>query len=405
MSHSQRRPVLYYGWIIATALAITQMTSWGVLYYAFSILLKPSQQELKWDTGTVTGAFSFAILVSGIAAMPVGRWLDRYGARRIMTLGSCASTILVIAWSQVITPVSFYIIWGLIGLTMAMTLYEPAFAVIARWFTHKRSWALTLVTLGGGLASVVYVPLTAWLVTQCGWRSTLAILAGILALLTIPFHAFVLRHGSSNLMILPGGNGSELSSPVQMAVRTRAFWYLTAAYSLSGFVFVAITLFLVPYLAERGCSTAFAASALGLLGGSQIPGRLLFAPLGSRLSRRWLMASIFGVQLVAICILVTISMEASVLLFAGLFGASAGAGSPARAVWLVEIYGSAHYGSISGVQALVITLAKSIAQVGLGILSAAVQCYQPLPCLLCLVAGGALFAILKVPGETPVGSA
>jgi hypothetical protein len=231
------------------------------------------------------------------------------------------------------------------------------------------------------------------------------ILAGMLALLTIPFHAFVLRHGSPDMMILPAGDGSGLGFPVQMVVRTQAFRCLTAAYSCSGFVFVAITLFLVPYLTERGCSTAFAASALGLLGGSQIPGRLLFAPLGSWLSRRWLMASVFGGQLVAICILITVPTEASVLLFAVLFGASAGAGSPARAVWLVEIYGSAHYGSISGVQALVITLAKSIAPVGLGILSATLQRYQPLPWLLCVVEGGALFAILIIPGKTPVGSA
>ena len=56
---------------------------------ALARLLTPMQQEMGWSQAWMTGAFSVAMLVSGVVAVPVGRWLDRHGARGLMTLGSC----------------------------------------------------------------------------------------------------------------------------------------------------------------------------------------------------------------------------------------------------------------------------------------------------------------------------
>ncbi|GIV96281.1 MAG: hypothetical protein KatS3mg057_0938 [Herpetosiphonaceae bacterium] len=92
---------LYYGWPIALALSITELTSWGILYYAFAVVLVPLEQELGWSRAETTGAFSLALLLSGIAAVPIGRWIDRYGSRGVMTLGSLAGVLLVYAWSRV----------------------------------------------------------------------------------------------------------------------------------------------------------------------------------------------------------------------------------------------------------------------------------------------------------------
>jgi hypothetical protein len=70
---------VYYGWGMVLALALTETTSWGILYYAFTVFLTPMQEELGWSRGAMTGAFSLAQLLSGLAGIPVGRWLDRHG--------------------------------------------------------------------------------------------------------------------------------------------------------------------------------------------------------------------------------------------------------------------------------------------------------------------------------------
>ena len=170
----------FYGWWIVGALAVTEPVSWGVQYYALTVFLRPMEEELGWSRSQLTGAFSLALLVSGLAAIPFGRWLDRHGPRALMTAGSIAATLLVLAWSRVESLPVFYLVWVGLGLTMAATFYEPAFVGVAHWFTRLRGRALTLLTLGGALASPIFIPLADRLVGRYGWREALVILAVVL---------------------------------------------------------------------------------------------------------------------------------------------------------------------------------------------------------------------------------
>jgi MFS family permease len=92
-------PRPYYGWVIAAALAVTETVSWGIVYYSFSVFLLPMEAELGATRAELSFAFSLALLVSGVAAIPVGRWVDRHGARGLMTTGSLLASGLVWAWS------------------------------------------------------------------------------------------------------------------------------------------------------------------------------------------------------------------------------------------------------------------------------------------------------------------
>ena len=183
----------YYGWVLAVVLGACETVSWGVLYYAFSVFVGPMQDELGWSRAELTGAFSLALLVLGIAGVPVGQWLDRRGPRALMTAGSIVGVLVVLAWSQVHDLLTFYALWVAMGLCWSATLYSPAFATVTAHFRERRTEALTVVTLMAGLASTIFLPLTAALVSALGWRSALVALAAMLALTTIVPHALVLR--------------------------------------------------------------------------------------------------------------------------------------------------------------------------------------------------------------------
>lgn len=381
-----RLSTLYYGWIVIGALAITEPISWGILFYGFGAMLTPIQQEMGWSQTQLTGAFSLMLLVSGVMAVPVGRWLDQHGARGLMTLGSCLATIAIIAWAQVQTLFGFYLIWIAIGVICAMILYEPAFAVAATWFVRQRSQALTLLTLGGGLASVIFVPLITWLVQLYGWRTSLWILAGVLAIITIPLHALVLRRGPASMNLFPDGDlapnteainaSSELqkihsvarSISVGVAMKDNAFWWLSLAFTLSTLSSIALSVHLLPYLTSQSYPVSFAALAASVLGGSQIPGRLIFGPLSSRLSLRLITAILFAMMTMGLLILLFAPTAWVILVGAVLFGMGSGASSPARAGLVAEFYGIANYGTINGVMTLVQTLARSGAPVAMGII-------------------------------------
>ncbi len=124
----------------------------------------PMQEELGWSRTALTGAYSVGLLVSALAAPLAGRWLDRHGPRGLMALGSALGSVLLLAWASIEHLWVLYLVWVGIGLATAATLYDPAFAVLAKWFERVRDRALLLVTLAGGLASTIFLPLFAWLV-------------------------------------------------------------------------------------------------------------------------------------------------------------------------------------------------------------------------------------------------
>src|SRR5919204_1038183 len=91
---------IYYGWVMLGAVSVTEVVSWGILYYAFTVFVAPMQTELGWSQVAITGAYSLALLCAGLAAVPVGRWLDRHRPRALMTAGSVLWALMPLGWWQ-----------------------------------------------------------------------------------------------------------------------------------------------------------------------------------------------------------------------------------------------------------------------------------------------------------------
>lgn len=370
---------LYYGWVLVVALAVTEATSWGVLYYAFTVFLTPMEHELKWSRTSISGAFSLAILLSGIVGLPLGRWLDRHGARLLMTTGSCVAVVLVLAWSAVDNLVALYLIWAGIGITMGAVLYEPAFFVVAAWFQRKRGRALGLLTFIAGFASVVFVPLSGWLVTTQGWREALVSLAVILAVVTIPLHALVLRRHPADLGLTVDGEPASETPPdgqaaQESAITLRAalggatFWLLIGTFCLTTFTAGVVFVYLVPYLINRGFHASVAAGVVGLIGIAALPGRLALTFIDGRLRRATVAACIFAIQTGAFVVLLLVPGVAGIFGFVVLFGAGYGAITPTRAALVAEYYGPTHFGSINGTGAFILNFSRGIAPVSAGVI-------------------------------------
>lgn len=189
------------------------------------------QHELGYSTAQLTGAFSLALLISGAAGIAVGRYLDAHSPRGLMSAGSIAATLLVVAWSHVDGLAAFYLVWAGLGLTMAAILYEPAFVVLAKWFPDaaERRRAMTALTLVAALASFIFLPLSQALIDAYGWRDALLMLAAILAAVTIPLHVLALRAAPA-----PPHTARRARAPgTERVLRTASFWLFTAAFFLA----------------------------------------------------------------------------------------------------------------------------------------------------------------------------
>ncbi|MEW9553284.1 MFS transporter [Nonomuraea sp. NPDC050783] len=377
------------GWRVVVALAVTQTVGWGVLYYAFAVFLNPLQRDLHASAGQVTGAFTLAVLITGVAAPVVGRLLDRYGGRGLMTAGSVVGTLAMLAWSRVESLPALYAVLAAVGVASALALYEPAFAVVVAWFDpDRRANALLAVTLMAGFASTIFMPLTALFVERYGWRTASVLLAVIFGLTTIPLHAFFVRRParpagepageraeeSAEESGGDGGDGGGLDQvTLRQALRGRAFWLLAVAFVAHSAAIAIMAVHLLAYLVELGHPPTFAAAVTGLLGVLSVTGRLVATGLQRRHRAATVTAVVFAVQAVAVAVLPpvgasTVGAIACVIAF----GIGFGVGTIARPLLIAERYGAPAYATIAGALALPTILAKALGPLGAAVLSQAV---------------------------------
>ena len=263
------------------ALGVGQCVNWGVLYYAFAVLLLPVAQQLRRPAWVVAGAFSLALLMSAALAPQVGAWCDRNGGPLLMQVGGFTAALTLAVWTVAPGVVALYAIWAVLGLCMAATLYEPAFVIVGRSVKDpgQRLRALAAVTLFGGLASTVFLPGTAFLVGSFGWRSAVLILASALAISTAAAGAVLraARGPSARVGPSPGAVPTRMrpGAPPRFATMSAIFAAATLASAGLGAN-------LIPALDERGIPPSSAAMLGGLIGVMQLPGRAVLMNGGFR---------------------------------------------------------------------------------------------------------------------------
>lgn len=376
---------------VLVALCVTEITSWGVLYYALPVLAPAISRDMSWSTGTVMVAFSCGLVVSALAGVAVGRLLDRYGPRRVMTSGSVLGVVAVVAIALAPNLPYFFAAWAFAGIAQACVLYPPAFAALTKWYGPRRVRALTILSLVAGLASTVFAPVTAFLADRFGWRGAYLVLAVLLVAVTVPVHVACLTPRWPAERVTRHDPGAR--AHVQSALRTRAFWCLVLAMTVAAFGMYGSTVDLVPLSIARGASTGLAAVTLGLVGAGQLLGRLGYGTLHRVLTPRWRTALVLFVGAVMIGLLAVVPLPALVVA-AVCAGAARGTFTLLQATAVSDRWGTAHFGTLNGAFAAPVTAAIAVAPAGCALLAERLGGYPyALSLLAVLVAGGAVTAI------------
>ncbi|GAA2881691.1 MFS transporter [Pseudonocardia halophobica] len=376
---------------VLAVLCVTEVTSWGVLYYAFPVLAPTLSRETGWSIGAVTGAFSAGLVTSALVGIPLGRALDRWGPRWIMTAASAVGVPAVVGIALAPSFPAFLGAWLLAGISMAGTLYPPAFAALTRWWGPRRVTALTAVTLLGGLASTVFAPLTATLLGHLGWRDAYLVLAGVLLVVTVPAHLLGLR-----------GTWPDAPAPVDglhtdpgPIARSRPFVLVTAAVGLGAFTAFAVVVNQVPLLLERGLSTGTAAWALGLGGVGQVLGRLGYRRLTAMPARARSVLVLGALGATTLLLGLAPGPVPLLVALAMLTGAARGIFTLLQATAVSDRWGAAHYGRLSGILSAPAMTATAVAPWAGATLAAALGGY---PELFVLLAGTGAAAALLAAG-------
>lgn len=334
---------------ILAILAVTQVVSWGSIYYAFSVLSADIQRDLGLSPSVVFGAFSWSLLVSGLLAPAVGLWLDRSGGRAVMGVGSLVGASGLLVLSQATSATMYLVAWTVLGAAMALELYEAAFATINREFDTNPRQGISTLTLFAGFASTLFWPLTLKLNGWLGWRDTYLFYAALQLLLCAPLHGMLSARPRAEAVRLAQAGHAGKNFTLRESLRHPVFWWLAFAFATNSFVFSALSVHLIPLLNRLGHPMETVVILAALIGPMQVAARVC----------ERMYAQTARPQSVGLVTFATLPFALAVLFFLGqrqwaavgfclLYGAGNGILTIVRGTVPQAIFGRENYGAISG---------------------------------------------------------
>ena len=358
-------------------LSITMIIAWGTLFYGVTLIGPRIMAETGWSKTLIFGAFSLAMLCSGLIAPRVGAWIDARGGRGLMALGSLVGGLgyLMLAFAH--SPVMLYAAYATIGFGMAGSLYDPAFATLARIAGSKARTAITLLTLGGGLASTVFWPLGLWLLSFMDWRALCLVYAVLNGVVCVLLHGLglvtdkgeVAHAATKSPADTKAASPSEAGGSAPEALRGRIIALLALVFMMHGLVSNGMSVHITTLLGALGLSEAQAVSVGTMIGPAQSAGRLIELAMGGAYPVMRLGDVATGMLPLAFAALLTLAATVvGVVAFAVLYGISNGLVTIARGVIVLGLLGRANYGRTLGAIAMPTLVAKSLSPMAFAVL-------------------------------------
>ncbi len=334
-------------WRAVAVLGVTQILSWAAIFYPPVMTLPLIAADRGYSLTFAMGGFSAGLLVAGFASPTVGGLIDRYGGHRVMPFGSLAGALGLAVLVHVQHPLLYLAVWMLLGVAMAASLYDPAFATLGRIFGARARTPITALTLAGGFASTVSWPVTYVLIEAVGWRGTYLTYAIVLALVAAPLHAFALPRQRADPHLR--ADGTAAPPPAVLPAKGAAFVLVAAAFAAYAFVPSGLSAHLLAMFQRFGIDAATVVVIGMLFGPAQVTARLCEFIFARNLHPLWIARFAVGLLVLSFVLLWVAGVSQPIAFaFAIMFGVANGLVTIARGAVPLALFGAVGYGRIIG---------------------------------------------------------
>ena len=355
---------IFYGWWIVLATSLIHFWGAGTFFYSFTAFFNPLVQEFGWSYAATSLAASIRSLEGGIASPLVGLATDRFGARRLLLLGSVLTGAGFVLFSQIRSLWGFYLVFVFLSVSSSLLFPVPGWTAVAGWFLRKRGTAIGILSaaigLGGGLIYAVNALISAW-----GWRTTLVAIGIGMWVIGIPC-SLIVRHRPEPYGLAPDGEKQTTLAPgsadrsavnatepdegfsLRKAVKTKSFWGIALAVTVSAASVHAVTVHVMPYLISVEFSREKASLAASFLVFVSIAGRFGLGWFSTQVDSRYLLALGIGLQALGLLFLAWARNLGWVAAFIICFGPGYGGVITLRLTLQAEYFGRRAFGAIQG---------------------------------------------------------
>jgi len=329
------------------------------LYFSFPIFFVALLEEFGWSRGATAAAFSISSVTQGLLSPIVGMLVDRLGPRRIMLGGACLLGGACALSSQIGSLWSLYTVTGVLAAAgVCAVSWVPTGALIARWFTERRSSMMGLAFSGMGAGVLVIGPLAQWLIEGYGWRAAYLVLGVGTLLVLVP----VIWLGIREAPVVAAPNRGAMGGPapwpaiaggeIRDALRTPAFWALFFAYLCTPLAVFSVVTHQVAFAVDHGFPRLFVAGIFGLTGLLSVVGRIVFGIAADRIGRA--LSATISYACTAVGTLCLLGLEvwphvAALYAYAFFFGLGFGARGPIITAIAAQLFPGRRFGVIYGI--------------------------------------------------------
>jgi MFS family permease len=345
---------IFYGYIVVSAAVFIMTIAWGT-NRTFGVFLKPMLSEFGWSRASISGAFTMAMIIMGLASFVGGRITDRIGPRTVViSCGLCLGTGYFFA-ATVRAVWQFYLFYGLMtGIGLSVT--TPLMSLIARWFVKRRALMSSITTAGPAFGNMVMPLIFSIVVHAVGWRNSFLIMAGIVLVSVVSAARFVKRDPSEMGLCAYGADATAVDSSnlqadglsISGALRTNQYWLLSFIFFCDFFLMNVVTVHIVIHAMDLGIPATKAASILSVASGVCIIARVIIGGVADKIGCKPTFAVCLILSVIGFALLIVANSLWTLYLFAAIFGfglwSSGGLITPMTA----ELFGLRAHGTIYG---------------------------------------------------------
>lgn len=397
----------FIGWRMVGVAFFVDFIAVGFFFYSYGVFFKAIAAEFGDSRLGVSIGITATQIVGAVLAPFIGRALDLYPLKHVITVGACSMGIGFCLLGFVQNPIQFYLVLGIfIGFGAGAMGQLATAKLVSNWFVMKRGTALGVAATGISASGVIMPAVSAWVIATLGWREGFITYGIITLVVVVPIVLRFVISSPEEVGLLPDGETEQTRlPPVKPALRTRDFistpnfWFLILILGLLFCCMSATLVHMVPRITDEGytlVAASFIASATAAFG---IAGKLIYGSLIDRWDVRHALWMGIGFQVAGQLCMLFIPGYVGFLAGACLFGFGMGGIVPMQSAIVGVVFGRASFGRVLGAMRPPMSVLQVIGVPFAGWMYDSTGSYQPAYLtFLGLYAAAALIVLgLKVP--------
>ena len=359
---------VYYGWVNLVVAAAAMVGTLPGRTQGLGLVTEPLLKDLHIDRVLFAHINLWATLIGALFCFGVGRLIDRFGSRVVLTVVSTALGAVVLLMSSLKGVIVLAVL-----ITLTRGLGQSALSVISitmvgHWFARRLNLAMGVYTILLSVGFMVAFPFVGAVVVNSGWRVAWAGIGAALLVLLVPAAWLLVRRSPEACGLASDGEMRISDEPVDTridytlrdAISTPAFWIFALSSAVYGLIASGIALFNESILSERGFDASTYHRSLVIVALTALLGNFLGGWLTVKWSMNRLMAFAMSMLAVSLLTLPHLTTQLQVAIYAVVMGLAGGFVIVIFFSFWSRAFGRTHLGKIQGAAQAFTVVASAI---------------------------------------------